>query len=126
MSCDNGSSSNSLQINQIPPSAKTQQYLTDEERGSINKTDKKHLSRIWQIFHHHAKEGRGGATKYVLYSKCRRKYYNGNAEENPNLDIFCGTRPQWYFHYDIFFGTCFRVYFLRHLVIRYFLWHYLY
>ena len=68
----------------------------------------------------------GGVTKHVLYSKCRRKYYNGNAAENTNLYIFCGTGPQWYFHYNIFFGTCFRVYFLRHLVIRYFLWHYLY
>ena len=70
--------------------------------------------------------GRGGATKHVSYSKCRRKYYNGNAAENTNLDIFCGTWPQWYFHYNIFFGTCLRVYFHQHLVIRYFLLHYLY
>ena len=47
-------------------------------------------------------------------------------QKKTNLHIFCGTWPKWYFHYNIFFGPCFRVYFLRTLVIRYFLWHYLY
>ena len=45
--------------------------------------------------------GKGGFTKHVLYSKCQRKYYNGNAAENTNLDIFCGTWTKWYFHYNI-------------------------
>ena len=34
---------------------------------------------------------RGSAIEHVLYFKCHRKYYNGSATENTDLDIFCDT-----------------------------------
>lgn len=46
--------------------------------------------------------GRGSAVEHVLYFKCHRKYYNGSATENTDLDIFCDTCLQWEFHYSIF------------------------
>ena len=42
---------------------------------------------------------RGSAIEHVL---CHRKYYNGSATENTDLDIFCDTCLQWEFHYSIF------------------------
>ena len=33
----------------------------------------------------------GSAAEHVLYFKCHRKYYNGSASENTNLNIFCDT-----------------------------------
>ena len=43
--------------------------------------------------------------------------------EVPN---FCGTCLQWDFHYKMFLGTCFRVYFLQHFISGYFLRNFLY
>ena len=35
--------------------------------------------------------GRESAAEHVLYFKCHRKYYNGSASENTDLNIFCNT-----------------------------------
>ena len=40
---------------------------------------------------------KGSAIEDVLYFKCQRKYYNGSATENADLDIFCDTCLQWEF-----------------------------
>ena len=37
------------------------------------------------------KRDRGNATEHVWYFKCQRKYYNGSASENTDLNIFCDT-----------------------------------
>ena len=39
--------------------------------------------------------GRGSAIEHVLYFKCHRKYHNGSATENTELDIFCDTYLKW-------------------------------
>ena len=53
-------------------------------------------------------------------------YYKGSVPEYTNLFIFCDTCLQWDFPFNIFKYTCFRVNILRHLVLKYILWHFLY
>ena len=64
---------------------------------------------------------RVSVTEYVLYFRCHRIYYNGSVTHYTNLFIFCDTCLQWDFHYNIFKDTCFRVYILQHLVLKYIL-----
>ena len=69
---------------------------------------------------------RGSVTEYLLYFKCHRIYYTGSVTEYTNLLIFCDTCPKWDFHYNIFKDTCFRVYILRYLILKYNLQDFLY